>query len=78
VDCQYFERGHWFPEYGGGEQLGGNCRLLCDVLKITNSYLIWQDSLHVQESFGCSLFAPNKEVSGGRSTSAALTGSQGG
>jgi hypothetical protein len=22
--CKHFERGHWLPEYGGGEQRGGN------------------------------------------------------
>jgi hypothetical protein len=57
--CKHFERGHWLPEYGGGEQMGGNCKALCRVLGLTNSYLVWHDAIHVQESFGCSLFSPN-------------------
>lgn len=61
--CQYFERGHWLPEYGGGEQTGGKCKVLCKVLGITNSYLVWRDAIYVQETFGCSLFTPNMELS---------------
>ena len=58
-DCQHFQRGQWLPDYGGGEQLGGSCKVLRDVLGMTNSHLVWHDALYVQESFGCSLFTPN-------------------
>ena len=61
-DCQHFERGQWLPEYGGGEQMGGNCKVLSAVLGMTNSHLVWHDALYVQESFGCSLFTPNNIV----------------
>jgi hypothetical protein len=60
-DCLFFNRGHWLPEYGGGEQLGGNCQALCKVLQFTNSKLLFHDALYVQETFGCSIFRPKTE-----------------
>ena len=52
--CRHFKRGRWHKAYGGGEQLGGKCKVLCSILKITNTTLFWQDDLYVYESFGCS------------------------
>jgi hypothetical protein len=53
--CQFFKRGRWIEELGGGEQLGGNCKLLYKLLYMTNSHVISfsADVLYIQETFGC-------------------------
>lgn len=57
--CSHFRRAHWCPAHGGGEQHGGNCKLICAALKLTNTVLIWQDEMYVMETFGCYAHSPN-------------------
>ena len=56
--CIHFQRGKWDKSIDSdeSEQLGGHCKVLLEVLSITNSNLWSMEKLHVQESFGCSLF----------------------
>ena len=57
--CKYFERGKWYAIHGNEtdseDQLGGNCPLLLNVLKMNNYNLLFQNDICIQESFGCSL-----------------------
>ena len=55
-NCQFFNRWQWDEAYGGGQQGGGDCSHLLDVIRLTNAKLWALDRLHVQESFGCSLY----------------------
>lgn len=56
-DCAYFKRlrFHKIIDPKEGEQKGGNCKLLKEVLGMTNS-LHYLDHIHVNESFGCTFF----------------------
>ena len=54
-DCVHFERGVFHECVGGGEQKGGECSAIAEVLGITNSFMWLHKTIHVQESFGCSL-----------------------
>ena len=64
-DCRFFERGKWHKsiDTSEGDQLGGRCELLCELLQMTNSAMWHMKSLHVQESFGCSFFKSKDGVS---------------
>lgn len=57
--CEYFKRNTLHPSISNNHKteklLSGNCKLLCDVLKIENSNMFWMDSICVQDTFGCSL-----------------------
>jgi len=59
--CKHFERGKWHESHGGGEQLGGSCKVIFKVLELTNSWFWTQDHLYVQETFGCSAHSPREE-----------------
>ncbi len=52
--CKHFERGKWHKAVDPDEsdQLGGHCKVLDGVLKLTNSFMIY-DRVYIQESFGC-------------------------
>ena len=56
-DCKYFERAKWHPciDPDQSDQLGGHCPLLFKALGLSNAYLLLQERMHVQESFGCVL-----------------------
>ena len=53
--CAHFYRDTFHATVGGGEQQGGQCFLLAEILGITNSNLWATKSIHVQETFGCVL-----------------------
>lgn len=57
--CSYFKRNHLHKSLTkSGEKeplLSGYCKMLKDILLITNSILWREDNLYVQESFGCVL-----------------------
>ena len=63
-DCKYFERGKWHHTQGRGEQLGGNCQLLLDVLKIDNSVLFFEKNFQVQDTFGCIMGKEKNNIAG--------------
>lgn len=54
-DCKFFKRRNWHNDQGGGEQFGGTCELLAEVLKMENTALFLVGYINVQDSFGCSL-----------------------
>lgn len=56
--CKFFSRGKWHKSIDPdeGEQLGGNCKLLLEVLSIENSFLWNKETLYVQDTFGCSMW----------------------
>ena len=53
--CAHFYRDTFHATVGGGEQQGGQCFLLAEILGITNSNLWATKSIHVQDTFGCVL-----------------------
>lgn len=57
--CRHFRRGHWYPkpETGSDEQCGGHCKVICSVLRMTNTALTWHDELYVLETFGCRMYS---------------------
>lgn len=57
-DCKHFKRLKFHKSVceNESEQKGGNCKLLKEILGMTNSSLWMADNLHVQESFGCIAF----------------------
>ena len=57
-NCQFFERGKWHKSIDNNEteRLGGQCKMILNVLQIENSWLWNKDYISVQDSFGCSLF----------------------
>lgn len=57
-DCKHFERLklHKSVDSNESEQKGGNCKVLKEILYMTNSNISDCDYLHVQESFGCIAF----------------------
>jgi hypothetical protein len=57
-DCKEFNRGKWHESMGGGEQMGGTCRLLPRILRMHNSMFAFVDGLYVQCSFGCPVGRP--------------------
>lgn len=59
--CRHFSRGNWHPAHGGGEQNGGNCKVICAMLRMTNTALTWYDELYVMETFGCSAYSFNEK-----------------
>ena len=52
--CLHFKRGKFHAVIGGGEQSGGKCVVLKEMLSVSNSSLWTMEDLHVYESFGCS------------------------
>ena len=66
AECAFFERGKWAKALDPDEasQLGGHCETLRSVLAMTNSGMWHMDKIHVQESFGCSLFRPVEDDKG--------------
>jgi hypothetical protein len=52
--CKYFERGKWHKaiDPNEGEQLGGYCAVLDQVIGMNNSF-IFGHRIYIQESFGC-------------------------
>lgn len=57
-DCKHFERLKWHKlvDANESEQRGGNCKVIKEILGMTNSNIWACDYLHVQESFGCMAF----------------------
>lgn len=57
ANCTHFKRLKYHKDLCPDEsdQKGGTCKLLKEVLSMTNSELWSSDGLHVQESFGCKL-----------------------
>ena len=55
-ECNFFKRGKWIKELGGGNRLGGTCKTLLKVLSIENSVMIYMETISVQDTFGCLLW----------------------
>jgi len=54
-DCKFFERDKWHKSICEDEsdQLGGQCKVLHEILSMTNHWYLDTKSLHVYEGFGC-------------------------
>jgi hypothetical protein len=46
ITCKHFRRSVWHKS-------NGRCEILAKALMPTNSQLIWNKSLHVEDTFGC-------------------------
>lgn len=58
-DCKFFKRAKWHKTFGGGDQAGGSCEVLMEVLRIDNSYFFLEsmhNDLYIQDTFGCVLW----------------------
>jgi hypothetical protein len=55
--CAHFNRGRWHKDVDPEEadQVGGNCKLLLELIAMNNSTFLKQERLYVPESFGCVL-----------------------
>ena len=60
--CKFFKRGKWHKSIDPDEspQLGGQCSVLTEVLKMENSFM-WGWDLYVQDTFGCVFHIPKRD-----------------